>query len=245
MKIDILTIFPDFFSSPLNESIIKRAVESNLVQIRIANIRDFAEDKHKTTDDTPFGGGGGMVMMVEPLFKSISSVLENTDNEKIILLSAQGEIFSQEKAKELSTLEHLILVCGHYKGIDERIKELFPGEETSIGDYVLTGGELPALVILDSVIRLIPNAVGNRDSLVTDSFFEGILGYPEYTRPYEFMGLKVPEVLISGNHEKIRLWRRKEALRRTLNRRPELLEKISLSDEDKKILEQIKREDVN
>lgn len=215
------------------------------MQIRIANIRDFAEDKHKTTDDTPFGGGGGMVMMVEPLFKSISSVFENTDKEKIILLAAQGEIFSQKKAKELSTLEHLILVCGHYKGVDERIKELFPGEEISIGDYVLTGGELPALVILDSVIRLIPNAVGNRDSLVTDSFFEGILGYPEYTRPYEFMGLKVPEVLISGNHEKIRLWRRKEALRRTLNRRPELLEKINLPDEDKKMLEQIKREDVN
>ena len=215
------------------------------MQIRIANIRDFAEDKHKTTDDTPFGGGGGMVMMVEPLFKSISSVFENTDKEKIILLAAQGEIFSQKKAKELSTLEHLILVCGHYKGVDERIKELFPGEEISIGDYVLTGGELPALVILDSVVRLIPKAIGNFNSLVTDSFYAGILGYPEYTRPYEFMGLKVPKVLISGNHEKIRLWRRREALRRTLNRRPELLEKINLPDEDKKMLEQIKREDVN
>lgn len=216
-----------------------------MVQIRIANIRDFAEDKHKTTDDTPFGGGGGMVMMVEPLFKTISSVFENTDKEKIILLSAQGEIFSQEKAKELSKLEHLILVCGHYKGMDERINQLFPMEEVSIGDYVLTGGELPALVILDSVIRLIPNAVGNLDSLVTNSFYEGILGYPQYTRPYEFMGLKVPAVLISGNHEKIRLWRKKEALKRTWNRRPDLLEKINLPEEDKKILEQIKREDVN
>jgi len=237
MKVDILTIFPEFFSSPLNSSILKRAKEAGRVKIKVVNIRDFASDKHKTTDDTPFGGGGGMVMMVEPLYRALESVAEKR-NEKIIMTSASGKRLTQDAAKELSGLEHLILICGHYKGVDERIKELFPTEELSIGDYVLSGGEFASLVILDAVVRLIPGVLGNFESAITDSFYEGILGYPQYTRPAEFMGLSVPEVLLSGNHEKIRLWRKKEALRKTLSNRPDLLDKNKLSDEDKKLLQE-------
>ena len=242
MLVHILSIFPEFFVSPLNESIIKRAQEKGKVRIEVVNMRDFAKDKHKTMDDAPFGGGAGMLMMVEPLYEAIKSVAKENDDEKIVLTSPQGKKFDQNKAKELSTLNHLVLVCGHYKGVDQRIKDLFPMEEMSIGDYVLTGGEFAALVILDAVIRLIPGVIGNFESAQTDSFFQGILGYPQYTRPAEFRGLKVPEVLLSGDHEKIRLWRRKKALEETLNKRSDLLENAVLSDEDKNLIDDIKKE---
>ena len=243
MRISILTIFPNFFLSPLNESLIKKAQTNGLIQIKLIDIRDFTKDKHRSVDDTPFGGGAGMVMMVEPLFLALDSIASpEVKDYHIILTSAQGKKFDQEKAFELSKKEHLIIICGHYKGIDERIKSLYDLEELSIGDYVLTGGELPALVILDSLVRLIPGFLGNFQSAETDSFYEGLLGYPEYTRPAEFKGLKVPEVLLSGNHEKIRLWRKKEALRKTLEQRSDLLEKKILSPEDKKLLTEIEKE---
>ncbi len=242
MRIDILTIFPNFFASPLSESLIKKAQENNLIQIKVTDIRDFARDKHKTVDDTPFGGGAGMVMMVEPLSSALDSILEEKEDYHIILTSAQGRKFDQEKAKELSLKDHLVVISGHYKGIDQRVRTLHDLEELSIGDYVLTGGELPALVIIDSVVRLLPGFMGNFQSAESDSFYEGILGYPEYTRPSEFRGMKVPETLLSGNHEKIRLWRKKESLRRTLEQRPDLLEKKILSPEDKKLLAEIEKE---
>ncbi|KPL00287.1 MAG: tRNA (guanine-N1)-methyltransferase [candidate division Zixibacteria bacterium SM23_73_2] len=238
MKVDLLTIFPEFFSGPLDSSILKRAIQSEKVRINLVNIRDFARDKHKTTDDVPFGGGGGMVMMIEPLYHALESVVEKKQ-EKIIMTSAWGRRFSQDMAKELSTLKHLVLICGHYKGVDQRIKELFPMEEVSIGDYVLSGGEFASLVMLDAVVRLIPGVLGNFESAVTDSFYEGILGYPQYTRPAEFMGLKVPEVLLSGDHQKVRLWRKKQALKMTFITRPDLLEQKELSEEDRKLLKEI------
>lgn len=242
MHVHILTIFPEFFLSPLNESMIKKAQEKGKIRIDVVDIRDFAKDKHKTVDDAPFGGGAGMVMMVEPLCEAINSVTGGKKKETIILTSPKGEKFDQDKAKELSSLDHLILVCGHYKGVDERIKSLFPLEEISIGDYVLTGGEFSALVILDAVVRLIPGVIGKFESAQTDSFYQGILDYPQYTRPSEYRGLKVPEVLLSGDHQKVRLWRRKKALEETLCKRPDLLETTSLSEEDKALIEEIKKE---
>jgi tRNA (guanine37-N1)-methyltransferase len=242
MLVHILTIFPELFSGPLNETMIKRAQEKGKMTIDVVDIRNFARDKHKTVDDAPFGGGAGMVMMVEPLHEAINSVAGKKRKEKIILTSPQGQRFDQNKAKELSSEDHLILVCGHYKGVDERIKDLFPLEVISIGDYVLTGGEFAALVILDAVARLIPGVLGKFESAQTDSFYQGILGYPQYTRPSEFRGLKVPEILLSGDHEKIRVWRKKKALEATLNQRPDLLETGSLSDEDKVLMDEIKKE---
>jgi tRNA (guanine37-N1)-methyltransferase len=246
MQIDILTIFPHMFSGSLNESLIKKAQEKNLVEIRVHDIRNFAEDKHKTVDDTPFGGGGGMVMKLEPLSKALESILNEGKDERqigIILTTPQGERFSQEKAKEFSLKNRLIIICGHYKGVDERLGQLYPLEEISVGDYVLTGGEIPALIILDAVVRLIPGVLGDFQSAQADSFYDGILGPPQYTRPAEFRGLKVPEVLLSGDHEKIKLWHKKEALKRTLQRRPDLLNWDRLSDEEKEMLEEIKREE--
>lgn len=245
MLIDILTIFPGMFSGPLDESLLQKAKEKKLLKVRIHNLRDFAKDKHLTTDDMPFGGGGGMVMKLEPLCKALDSLWDKA-NEKsktsILLTTPQGEKFSQKKAEELSLKDHLIIICGHYKGTDERLKMLYPVKEISIGDYVLTGGEIPALVILDSVVRLIPGVLGDFESAQTDSFFEGMLGPPEYTRPAEFKGLKVPEVLLSGDHERIRKWRKKEALKRTLHRRPDLLNWEQLSDEEREWIKEIERE---
>jgi len=246
MLIDILTIFPGMFSGPLNESLIRKAKERNLIRVRIHNIRDFAEDKHKMVDDTPFGGGGGMVMKLEPLCRALESLWDQEKSRSqtsIILTTPQGERFSQSKAQELSLKHHMIIICGHYKGIDERLRLLYPLEEISIGDYVLTGGEIPALVIIDAVVRLIPSVLGDFESAQTDSFFDGILGPPQYTRPAEFRGLKVPEVLLSGDHERIKRWRRKEALKRTLQRRPDLLNWEQLSDEEKELIKEIEREE--
>ncbi len=240
MKIDILTIFPGMVKAPLMQSIVGKAVEKVIIKIQVHDIRDFAADKHATVDDVPFGGGAGMVMKVEPLSMALRSVLGSLARPKVILTTPQGKRFDQQKARELSLEKHLVIVCGHYKGVDERIKQLFCLEEISIGDYVLTGGELASLVIVDAVVRLIPGVIGDFESALDDSFSEGVLGYPEYTRPREFEGIKVPEVLLSGNHEGIRLWRKEQALRKTLENRPDLLGGQFLSQEDLDLINKIK-----
>jgi tRNA (guanine37-N1)-methyltransferase len=245
MLIEILTIFPDMFSGPLDASLIQKAKDKGLIEVRTHDVRDFADDKHKTVDDAPFGGGGGMVMKPEPLSRALDFLRDRSKAGSqigIILTSAQGEKLSQEKAKELSLKNHLIIICGHYKGTDARLGELYPVEEISIGDYVLTGGEIPAMVIIDAVVRLIPGVLGDFESAQGDSFFEGMLGPPEYTRPAEYRGLSVPEVLLSGDHERVKAWRRREALRRTLNRRPDLLEEHQLSDEEREWIAEIEKE---
>jgi len=224
MRFDIVTLFPEMFESFTNCSILKRAINKGLIEVHFHNPREFATDKHRTVDDYPYGGGGGMLLRVEPFWRAIKSV---PGNPYRILLSPQGRLFNQDVAKELVKRGHILLICGHYEGIDERITELVD-EEISIGDYVLTGGELPAMVLVDAVTRLIPGALGCEDSPKRDSFYDGILDFPHYTKPREFEGLKVPEVLLSGNHEEVERWRRREALRRTFQRRPELVDKISL-----------------
>jgi tRNA (guanine37-N1)-methyltransferase len=245
MLIEILTIFPGMFSGPLDASLIQKAKEKGLIEVRTHDVRDFADDKHKTVDDTPFGGGRGMVMKVEPLSRALDSLQDHVkpgSQVGILLTSAQGAALSQEKAKELSLKDHLIIICGHYKGTDARLGELYPLEEISIGDYVLTGGEIPAMVIIDAVVRLIPGVLGDFESAQGDSFFEGMLGPPEYTRPAEYRGLSVPEVLLSGDHEKVKAWRRREALKRTLCRRPDLLDEHQLSDQEREWIAEIESE---
>ena len=239
MKIDILTLFPVMFDGPLGESILKRAREQGLLEINTVNIRDYAYDKHKITDDYPFGGGAGMVMKPEPIFEALNALEMNSGDNKprVILMCPQGETFTQEKAKELALEEHLVFICGHYEGIDERVRKNVVTDELSIGDYVLTGGELPAMVIIDALARMIPGVLGEMESAVLDSFYDGLLEHPHYTRPREYQGSKVPGVLISGDHEKVRLWRRQQSLRKTLDKRPDLLKYEDLSSEDKKILE--------
>ncbi len=239
MKFDILTLFPNMFSSPFQESIVGRAVDKGLVQIRAINIRDFASDKHQVVDDTPYGGGQGMVMKVEPIARAIESVKSQDPTAWTIYLTPQGQPFNQKMAQDLSSRSHLILLCGRYEGIDERVREFFVNEEISIGDYVLTGGELAAMVLIEAISRLLPGVLGSDRSAQEDSFFQSLLEYPQYTRPSSFRGMEVPEVLLSGNHAAIERWRKREALRRTMDRRPDLLAKASLSSEDKKLLEEI------
>jgi len=239
MKFDILTLFPNMFSSPFQESIVGRAVDKGLVQIRAINIRDFASDKHQVVDDTPYGGGQGMVMKVEPIARAIESVKSQDPTAWTIYLTPQGQPFNQSMAQDLSSRSHLILLCGRYEGIDERVRELFLNKEISIGDYVLTGGELAAMVLIEAISRLLPGVLGSDRSAQEDSFFQSLLEYPQYTRPSNFRGMEVPEVLLSGNHAAIERWRKREALRRTMDRRPDLLAKASLSSEDKKLLEEI------
>lgn len=222
MRIDILTLFPEAFS-PLKTSILARATESGILEINIVNIRDFSKDKHKKCDDYPFGGGAGMLMSVQPLFDAINSVL--TKDAKIIFPSPIGKTFNTNKAKELSTFQHLIFVCGHYEGVDERIFQLFDIEQISIGDYILTGGELPAMVIIDSLARFVDGVI-SKESLESESFSNGLLEYPQYTRPQEFMGLKVPDVLVSGNHQEVEKWRKEQSIKRTKQLRKDLLDDV-------------------
>ena len=219
MKIDILTLFPEMFA-PLKESIIKRAVEDGKIEINITNIRDFANPPHFRCDDMPFGGGAGMVMMCEPLFKAIETV--KNENSKILYMSPRGKVFNQCMAREMSKLEHIILLCGHYEGIDQRVIDYFNIEELSIGDYVLTGGELPAMVVADSIIRLIPGVI-KEESTMEESFSDNLLEYNQYTRPAEFRGMTVPEVLLSGHHKNIETWRKEQSLEITKRNRPDLL----------------------
>jgi len=245
MRFDILTLFPEMFSSPFQESIMAKAIEKGLIEVRTINIRDFALDKHRIVDDAPYGGGQGMVMKVEPIARAIEQVKSEDPSVRTIYLTPEGKPLNQEMARQLSSRSHLILLCGRYEGVDERVREFFVDEEISIGDYVLTGGELAAMVLIDAVSRLLPGVLGSDRSAEEDSFFGSLLEYPQYTRPASFRGYEVPEVLLSGNHQMISLWRRKEALRRTWMRRPDLLSKASLSEEDKKILEEISKNNVS
>jgi len=238
---DIITTFPAMFESPLNESILKRAREKGLLHISIHNLRSYTADKHQVTDDYPYGGGAGMVMKIEPLVAAIESV--KTPASKVLLLSPQGKRFDQEEAKRFSREGHILLVCGHYEGVDERIKH-FIDEEISIGDYILTGGEMAALIIIDAVARLIPGVLGEPSSAYEETFTNFLLEYPQYTRPKNFRGLEVPEVLLSGNHQEISTWRRQESLRRTLTKRPDLLEHAPLSPEDRRILGQLSKNSI-
>jgi tRNA (guanine37-N1)-methyltransferase len=242
MIFDILTIFPGMFSSPLEESIVGKARERGLIEVRVHDIRDFATDRHQMTDDRPFGGGEGMVMKPEPIVKALRAIRDIGPPSRSVLLSPQGRLFNQEIARELSTLPRLTLICGRYEGIDERVAEFFTDDQISIGDYVLTGGELAAMVVVDATVRLLPGALGNVCSAESDSFSEPVLEHPQYTRPQDFEGLSVPAVLLSGNHASIRSWRRGQALLRTRIRRPDLFDRLILTAEDLVLLESARRE---
>lgn len=233
-RIDILTLFPEMLQHTLDTSILGRARRQGVVEFRVVNIRDFANGRHRVTDDTPYGGGEGMVMKVEPLVRAIEAT--RGDDGHVVLMTPQGRVCTQEVIRTLAAHSHLVLVCGHYEGIDERVRWGFIDEEISIGDYVLTGGELPALVVADAVVRLLPGALGNQRSAQNDSFSEGMLEHPQYTRPEEFRGLKVPPVLLSGDHAAIARWRRQQSLTRTRERRPDLFTRLQLSEEDQQLL---------
>jgi tRNA (guanine37-N1)-methyltransferase len=224
MKIDVLTLFPAMFAGPLDESIIKRAREAGRLDLAIHNLRDYAHDRHKTVDDRPFGGGPGMLLKPEPIFEAVETLAREAT--RVILLSPAGRPFNQAIARELAGVEHLLMVSGHYEGFDERVREQLADDELSIGDYVLTNGALPVMVIIDAVTRLLPGVLGDDDSARDDSFSQGLLEYPQYTRPAEFRGMKIPEVLLSGNHAEIARWRAEQARQRTKERRPDLLEQM-------------------
>lgn len=241
MRIDIFTLFPEMFTGVLSSSILGKAGEKELVEFHVTNFRDFSESKHGTVDDTPYGGGGGMVLKPEPLFRAVEA-LSGEKKPRVVLMCPQGIPYNQKLAEELAQEEHLVFICGHYEGYDERIREHLVTDEISIGDYVLTGGELAAMVVIDSVVRLQPGALGNQTSAVEDSFSTGLLEYPHYTRPAEFRGWKVPDILLSGHHANIESWRLKESLRRTKERRPDLLEKVELTKEMKKLLAELEQE---
>lgn len=243
MRIDIVTIFPEMFEGVIGSSIIGRARKQELVEINLVDFREFSTNKHHTVDDTPYGGGGGMVLKPEPIFHAVESLIEAGKRPRVILTCPQGEVYSQSKALEFAQEDHLIIVAGHYEGYDERIRQHLITDEISVGDYVLTGGELPAMIIVDSVTRLLPGALGNDTSAVLDSFREGLLEYPHYTRPAEFRGWQVPDVLLSGHHGNVERWRRKESLRRTLLRRPDLLQGVEHDKLDRQLLQEVKREE--
>lgn len=249
MQFEVFTLLPEVFPSYLETSILKRARERNLITVNVHNIRDYTHDKHHTTDDTPYGGGGGMVMKPEPVFEAIETVLgiaaplstpEPESNIPIILLTPQGRVFNQSIAKELSQYKKIALLCGRYEGIDERIRENLVTDQISIGDYVLTGGEIPALIVIDAVARLLPDVLGDPTGAEDDSHAMGLLEYPHYTRPPEFRGNKVPDVLLSGDHAKIDKWRREQALERTFKKRPDMLERAELTKEDLKFIEKLR-----
>lgn len=276
MRIDVLTLFPEMFDGVFGASILGKAKDKGIVELSAVNFRQYSTSKHGQVDDTPYGGGGGMVLKPEPIFAAVEDLLrkreiegggvavdvgeehdlstnkpektelpaiESSSRPRIVLLCPQGETFTQKKAEEFAKEDHLIFICGHYEGYDERIRDGLVTDEISIGDYVLTGGELPAMVMIDSTVRLLPGVLGNENSAVTDSFSTGLLEYPHYTRPTEFRGMKVPDILLSGHHANIEAWRRRESLRRTLQRRPELLERLTLTKQELKWLEELKREE--
>jgi tRNA (guanine37-N1)-methyltransferase len=243
MKFDIVTIFPRMVEAALEDGVVGRGIDRGLLDVRVHDLRDHTTDRHRSVDDVPYGGGPGMVMKVEPLVAAVDAIRrERGEPEAVVLLSPQGRRFTQEEAVRLGTLSHLVLLCGRYEGMDERVRELAATEELSIGDYVLSGGELPALVIVDAVSRLVPGVVGDAGSVEGDSFSRGLLDFPHYTRPAVFAGRTVPEVLLSGHHAEVRRWRKREALRRTRHRRPDLLAHASLDDEEREILRQLEEE---
>ncbi len=237
MRIDVITIFPEMIAGAVSHSIPQRAQDSGVAQITAVNLRDHAVDKHRTTDDTPCGGGGGMIMKPEPIAGALDS-LPNSEGRRVILTDPQGELFTQAKAWELSKAEHLVFLCGHYEGVDERVREHLVTDELSIGDFVLTGGELPALVMIDAIVRLLPGALGDETAAAKDSFSDGLLEYPQYTRPREFRGWAVPGILFSGHHKAIERWRRWHQIERTRSRRPDLWERHALSLDDMKLVEE-------
>ena len=242
MRIDVLTLFPEMFEGVFGASLIGKARERGIVELNAVNFRDFSASKHGTVDDAPYGGGGGMVLKPEPLFAAVewlTAGMPEGARPRVILMCPQGETFTQRKARELAAEKHLIFICGHYEGVDERVREHLATDEISIGDYVLTGGELPAMVVIDAVVRLLPGVLGNEESAARDSFSDGLLEYPQYTRPAEFRGWKVPEVLLSGHHAEIARWRRQQSLLRTLRRRPDLLERADLTTEERRWLERL------
>jgi len=242
MKIDVLTTFPEVFAPILGASILKRAQGSGILAPAVHDLRRWTADRHGTTDDTPYGGGAGMVMKPEPFFAAVEELrcpAQSGCAEEIVLLTPQGQPFTQDIARDLSTKDHLILLCGHYEGVDERVREHLATRRVSIGDYVLTGGELPAMILIDAVTRLLPGALGAEEAAESDSFADGLLEYPHYTRPADFRGWTVPEILLSGHHDQIRRWRRKESLRRTRALRPDLFDKLDLTDEDRELLDEI------
>lgn len=243
MKIDVLTLFPEMFEGVFGHSILKKAADQQAAEYNVVNFRDYADNKHKTVDDYPYGGGAGMVLKPQPIFDAVEAVkATSTAKPRVVLLCPQGARYDQKMAEELAAEEHLIFICGHYEGYDERIRENIVTDEISIGDFVLTGGELGAMVIIDSVVRLLPGVLGNQESHQKDSFSTGMLEHPHYTRPADFRGLKVPDVLVSGNHAYIEEWRVKQSLKRTYTRRPDLLDDIELSEAEKKWLDEIKKE---
>lgn len=242
MKFDIVTIFPRMVEAGLAEGVLGRARERGIVDIRVHNLRDFTSDRHHVVDDVPFGGGPGMVLKPEPMFRAVDAIREDRGApQAVVMTSPAGRRFSQAEARRLAGCGHVVLLCGRYEGVDERVREALATDEISIGDYVLSGGELPALVIVDAVARLVPGVVGDDKSVEGDSFTRGLLDYPHYTRPADFRGLTVPDVLLSGHHGEIRRWRRREALRRTLERRPDLLETVALDDDERDMLRTLVR----
>jgi len=236
IRLDILTLFPEMFESPLRCSIVKKAIDRGVVEVHLYNIRDYAEDRHRMTDDAPYGGGGGMVMKVEPIDRALNAVPLIGDDVPIVLLTPQGAPFNNAMAKELAGHEQIVMVCGRYEGVDERVRQHLINREISIGDYILTGGELSALVVLDAVSRFVPGVLGNSESASTDSFSDGLLEYPHYTRPPEYRGWKVPDVLLSGNHRDIEEWKRRESVIRTGIKRPDLIAEASLTEKDRRHL---------
>ncbi|MFD1414619.1 tRNA (guanosine(37)-N1)-methyltransferase TrmD [Oceanobacillus jeddahense] len=244
MHIDILTLFPEMFHGVMESSILKKAAEKEQFSYQLVDFRDYSMHKHKKVDDYPYGGGAGMVLTPQPVFDTVEAVKkERSSRPRVVLMCPQGESYTQKKAEELAQEEHLIFICGHYEGYDERIREHLVTDEISIGDYVLTGGELGAMVVVDSVVRLLPEALGNEESAKQDSFSTGLLEHPHYTRPSDFRGMKVPDVLLSGNHANIETWRRKQSLKRTAQRRPDLLENQELGEADLEMLQEIKNDE--
>lgn len=241
MKFIVLTLFPEMISSALSHSVIGRALEEGTIELETVNIRDFAQNKHNSVDDYPYGGGAGMVMQAPPIYRAFKS-LETGENCPVIYMTPQGRTFKQSVAEELSKEKEIVILCGHYEGVDERVIEEIVTDEISIGDYVLTGGELAAMAVIDSVARLIPGVLNKEESHMEESFSDGLLEYPQYTRPAEFMGRKVPDVLLSGNHGLVDKWRREKAIERTLKKRPELLEKAQLTDKEREFAESLKKE---
>ena len=245
MKIDILSLFPEMFKGPLTQSIVGKAIEKQLLDVEVTDFRDYTTNKQRHVHDTPYGGGAGMLLQAQPIYDALDAIAAKNDGlGKVILLDPVGRKFDQKVAEELSQEKHLTFICGHYEGYDERIRERVT-DEISLGDFVLTGGELGAMVVIDATVRLLPDVLGNRESALGDSFSMGLLEYPQYTRPADFRGMKVPEVLTSGNHQKIAEWRNKEALRRTYERRPDLLENYELSAQEEKWLREFKTLEVN
>ncbi len=245
MRFDVFSLLPQVLQPYLDASILQRAIQNNLLEVYLHDIRSWTTDKHHVTDDTPFGGGGGMVMKPEPIFAAVEDVLGNPPACPLILLTPQGRTYTQQIAQELSTYPRIALLCGRYEGVDERVREHLVSDEISIGDYVLTGGEIPALLLIDSIARLIPGALGDPDGAQDDSFASGLLEYPHYTRPAEFRGWRVPDVLLSGNHAKIERWRRDQSLLRTYRRRPDLLERFELNKRDREFLKKLGQEDAD